>query len=656
MRRLFAAVAVVAVATAWLAFPRPPAATAKAPICDDLVEIVAFRGSGEGKIDDGSRSNGWIGPTLKRVLDDGRNATTPDGVSLANVPVYGVPDPDYRAIPVSDYFDLNPFNFKIEPAKMYDSAVTGGAAGYAYILKSRRDCPNRRFILMGYSQGATAARAALGYTPDSWIAGVFLLGDPDLRPNQPYGHGTGAKAAGGSLVASFRSIGLDPDSLIPDVLATRPLRGYSFCHANDIVCDAFLDPGAGIGEHLNYGDDSTERRTLSTEVIGMYRAARENPPPAPGKPAIDVVFAIDTTGSMTPYIDNARTSAERISQQLRTSSSSFRVGVAEYRDHGDTFVARLVTPLTEDTTAFRAGLDTLLAAGGGDRPEAVYSGMITAAGAAWRPEVRRIVIVIGDAPAHDPEPVTGYTRDDVLRAFGAGTTDRSTRARVPLAVPADPIRLYGLAADAELRGQIDAIAPQTGGASFALDSADDVAARIAESLRDATEAPSVTLHAAAPVIAGRPTVLTALDPNNLSGLTYEWDLDGDGTFDRSTADGIVTHTYPATGRVTARVRARDAKDRQSVATQTFTVIAQPGTITVEFKAQPSAGTSPSPTPSGSVEATPLPAAAPAASAPTQLGRTGSPIMLIVLTGLGLVAVGAALLLVRRRRIHTTAGE
>lgn len=45
---------------------------------------------------------------------------------------------------------------------------------------------------------------------------------------------------------------------------------------------------------------------------------------------------------------------------------------------------------------------------GGDTPESMYSGAMTALNLPWRPGVRK-VIIIGDAPGKDPEPVTGFT-------------------------------------------------------------------------------------------------------------------------------------------------------------------------------------------------------------------------------------------------------
>jgi hypothetical protein len=46
------------------------------------------------------------------------------------------------------------------------------------------------------------------------------------------------------------------------------------------------------------------------------------------------MFAIDTTGSMSPYLTAAVASQEH-RRCLHAVSSKVRVGLVEYRDHGD---------------------------------------------------------------------------------------------------------------------------------------------------------------------------------------------------------------------------------------------------------------------------------------------------------------------------------
>ncbi|MEW1976681.1 VWA domain-containing protein [Microbacterium profundi] len=115
------------------------------------------------------------------------------------------------------------------------------------------------------------------------------------------------------------------------------------------------------------------------------------------------MFVIDTTGSMGGIIQATLDKARDIATRMNGSARSARVGLVEYRHYGDGFMARTVQPLTEDLATFGTALDSLYADGGGDWEEAVYSGIVTALAEDWRPSAARTIIVMGDAPAHDPD-------------------------------------------------------------------------------------------------------------------------------------------------------------------------------------------------------------------------------------------------------------
>ena len=89
-------------------------------------------------------------------------------------------------------------------------------------------------------------------------------------------------------------------------------------------------------------------------------------------PAMEMVFVLDTTGSMGGLLTGAK---ERIwgivNEVMQTSSlSSVKVGLVAYRDRNDEYVTQ-VLPLTEDLDKVYATLMDYEAAGGGDEPENV---------------------------------------------------------------------------------------------------------------------------------------------------------------------------------------------------------------------------------------------------------------------------------------------
>ncbi|MHC4498678.1 MAG: InlB B-repeat-containing protein, partial [Planctomycetota bacterium] len=79
-----------------------------------------------------------------------------------------------------------------------------------------------------------------------------------------------------------------------------------------------------------------------------------------------------------------------------------------------------------DVATIEAGINSITLGAGADWRESVYSGLMHCIDGnslgGWRnePDVARAIILIGDAPPHEPEPTTGYTLDGVIAAATAG--------------------------------------------------------------------------------------------------------------------------------------------------------------------------------------------------------------------------------------------
>jgi hypothetical protein len=121
---------------------------------------------------------------------------------------------------------------------------------------------------------------------------------------------------------------------------------------------------------------------------------------------VDVCFVVDTTGSMGPFIEAARGHIRRLAEEVGAAGAlDLRFAVVEYRDHPPqevSFVARAYP--FDDADALQAALERLEPAGGGDAPEAVLDGLVTAANLQWRADADRLCFLVGDAPPH------GYDR------------------------------------------------------------------------------------------------------------------------------------------------------------------------------------------------------------------------------------------------------
>ena len=117
--------------------------------------------------------------------------------------------------------------------------------------------------------------------------------------------------------------------------------------------------------------------------------------------AVDIAFVVDTTGSMGDDIDAVKAKLSDLVANLASTNPDWQVGVAEYRDLGDPFVARIVQPLTATESLVQAGIAALDVAGGGDFCEHVYAGLDAAiADLAWRTGAHHRIVLVGDAPPH----------------------------------------------------------------------------------------------------------------------------------------------------------------------------------------------------------------------------------------------------------------
>ncbi|QSQ19848.1 VWA domain-containing protein [Pyxidicoccus parkwayensis] len=147
--------------------------------------------------------------------------------------------------------------------------------------------------------------------------------------------------------------------------------------------------------------------TKPTEVAKPTEVVKPQPQVAPNqtqgaRPEIEVVFVLDTTGSMGGLLEGAKRKiysiASRIAQGRPTPH--LKVGLVAYRDVGDDYVTKRFD-LSDDLDTVFANLRRFEANGGGDAPEHVGRGLGEAVSKlSWSQnrEVMKVIFLVGDAP------------------------------------------------------------------------------------------------------------------------------------------------------------------------------------------------------------------------------------------------------------------
>src|SRR4051812_48357669 len=145
---------------------------------------------------------------------------------------------------------------------------------------------------------------------------------------------------------------------------------------------------------------------LAALILGLVlvRPSWSAPTPAGQKPRVEVVFCLDTTGSMGGLLEGAKQKIWSISNQIANGKPTpdLKIGLVAFRDKGDAYITQ-VHELTDDLDAVHAKLKTFQAQGGGDIPEHVNAALHDSVHKiTWSTDksTLRIIFLVGDAPPH----------------------------------------------------------------------------------------------------------------------------------------------------------------------------------------------------------------------------------------------------------------
>ena len=129
---------------------------------------------------------------------------------------------------------------------------------------------------------------------------------------------------------------------------------------------------------------------------------------------IDIVFLLDTTKSVNPYLKGIKRYIRKLLFDARKSTSHYlsddfdilKYGLVAYRDHDqdgiqESYVSKILCDLNDDYNVFRQALYDVKCVGGDDTCEAVVDGLHEAVNLiAWREDSIKLIYHICGGPCH----------------------------------------------------------------------------------------------------------------------------------------------------------------------------------------------------------------------------------------------------------------
>ena len=193
------------------------------------------------------------------------------------------------------------------------------------------------------------------------------------------------------------------------------------------------DPTARDRSHRASGEQRSQHRVARDGGGAPSAAAASSPPASDTSPAVDqsslaaprgltyavdIVFCIDATGSMTPIIDQVKANALRFYDDVQSNLTAkgknvdqLRVRVIAFRDFAaDGEAALEESPfftLPDERAGFSEFVNGLVAEGGGDAPESGLEAVALAIDSPWTTtgdRRRQVIVIWTDQPAQPLDP------------------------------------------------------------------------------------------------------------------------------------------------------------------------------------------------------------------------------------------------------------
>jgi hypothetical protein len=213
-------------------------------------------------------------------------------------------------------------------------------------------------------------------------------------------------------------------------------------------------------DNVKVFEDGKEAKILDFRGVGQ------------GRP-VDIVFVLDVTESMQPYIDAVKQNIISFAQDLAANNRDYRLGLVTFEDYVISKYADCNCPyrntMTSNVHQFIDWVSGLHAGGGGDIPEDQLDALAYAASFPFRPEAEGIIILVTDAPPHHAGDGSEYTQHDQAyhdhHPGNTQVTDLTGDATAAL-LKKNGLTLYAVAPPPFIAPEYEKIVDETHGRSY----------------------------------------------------------------------------------------------------------------------------------------------------------------------------------------------
>ncbi len=190
-----------------------------------------------------------------------------------------------------------------------------------------------------------------------------------------------------------------------ELMNDEKVINYGYTNNNGI-CYMFLDDN-DINEDNTYNIDITynleeKEEKVSKQIVLENNEATVNINPSKNENIMQLMFVIDTTGSMNDELSYLQSEINDVISKIKNDNANVEIQLALlfYRDTEDEYVTKYFD-FTTDITLQQQNITKQTAYGGGDFPEAVDTALKEASEKQWIKNAKtQIIIHVADAPAH----------------------------------------------------------------------------------------------------------------------------------------------------------------------------------------------------------------------------------------------------------------